>query len=373
MPHAVALLAAAVLAVACSGGGSSGSAGPVTLPSPTLVAIKAPPCATDVSRTFVSQNAVPVDQAYPTMPNTDYYLVVRYLGTDSLSAGPAFDFGRFPADWPVVADRGLPLTGLTVPDPKGTWQRSRSADATPATASAFQANCQDAGSYLDTATFPRPDITGGGPHALYGFSFNDPPPQPVFDGGAATEFVLQASVEIPYLRVKPFAGSTSATPVGQVVLAAYFRDRNTRRAFAVIAGLFDNRFTDGTPYPPYVAHDTQTPFASQALADGGPWVARYADSAAFGGAPFAGLRPYRLRLTQAAFARLLADVNAYCQGHRTDRFCGAAYPDGSAFSPAILDYDLTDFGVLHEIVRGALDPHLAMGVHVSAPGAYRLR
>lgn len=366
----------AASAAGCSGGGGSTS-GSVTTPppAPVLTAIKAPECVADPARAFVTQNVEPVAQVYPTMPNEGYYLVVRYLGSDSIAASPAFDYGRYPADWPVAALRGQPITGLTVPEPRTAGQRARTADATPDTSSAFQLACADAGSYLDTATFPRRDVIGGGPHAVYGFAFNNPTPQPVFETSLPGDFILQAGLEIPRLRVTVPAGTALAfEPVGQVSLFAYFRDRTTRKVFALLVAIFDNRFGAADPYVPFVAHDTQTPFASQPLgSSAAPYFQREGDSQAFTGTPWAGLRPFRARLTQSQFARIVADVNAWCRDHRSQRFCDAPSADAPAFSASPFDYEITDFGMLHEVFPGRPAGDLAMGVHVSSLGAWRLR
>ena len=365
----------AASAAGCSGGGSTSGSVTTPPPAPVLTAIKAPECVADPARAFVTQNVEPVSQVYPTMPNEGYYLVVRYLGGDSIAAAPAFDYGRYPADWPVAALRGQPITGLTVPEPRAAGQRARTADATPDTSSAFQLACADAGSYLDTATFPRRDVIGGGPHAVYGFAFNNPSPQPVFETSLPGDFILQASLEIPRLRVTVPAGTAlTFEPVGQVSLFAYFRERTTRKVFALLVAIFDNRFGTADPYAPFVAHDTQTPFASQPLgSSAAPYFLREGDSQSFTGTPWAGLRPFRARLTQQHFARIVADVNAWCRDHRSQRFCDAPSADAPAFSASPFDYEITDFGMLHEVFPGRPAGDLAMGVHVSSLGAWRLR
>ncbi len=367
------------LAVAAGCGGGGSTSGTVTggpppgSGTPVLTAIQAPECIPDTAGAFVTQNVEPAVPLHPNMPNRGYFLVVRYLGEDAIAGAPAFDFGRFPADWPDAALRGQPVTGLTVPEPRAAWQRARTADATPATSSAFQLACRDAGSYLDTGTFPRRDVVGGGPHAIYGFSFNDPPPQPVFDALPATEFVLQASVEIPSFRTRIPSGATlTQPPIGQAALFAYFKDRTTGKAIGLLAALFDNRYAPGEAYVAYVGHDTQTPFVSSPLG-AGTYLTPAADSLSFGGQPWAGLRPARMRLTQANFTRILADVNAFCRDRRALRGCDAPSAGADAYSASPLDYDITDFGLLHEVFPGIPSGDLAMGLHASSLGAWRSR
>lgn len=162
-------------------------------------ALKGPDCITDASRSFFSQNIQPAEPPHPTLPIGRYYMIVRYLGAASISAPAAPDFGHFPQSyaWPPV--RGMALTGLSVPDPKDAWQRASHADATLDDSSAFQLHCYDAGSFINTWTFPDDlSISGGGPHSIYGYSFYDAQTPPIYDGNPGTDFVLQASVEIPW-------------------------------------------------------------------------------------------------------------------------------------------------------------------------------
>lgn len=364
-----AALGVVTVAIGCSSAsGPSGSSGPVLTP------IKGPECIADASRAFIAQNVEPTVPVFPSMPNEGFYLVVRYLGERSISGSPGFDFGRFPADWPAASNRGLPITGLTVPQPRAAWQRAASDDATPDTSSAFQLHCTDAGSWLNTATFARRDIVGGGPHAVYGFAFNNPPPQPPFDRSAGTEFVLQANVEVPWFRISlPPAVTVTTAPIGQVSFFAYFRDRTTRKVFGLIVGIFDNRYGADGLYDAYVAHDTQTPYVSQPLAGASPYVVRAPESQSFTGVAWSGPRFFRARLPQDRFLRAVADVNAWCREHRAMRYCDAPSAEAAAFSVDPLDYEVTDIGVLHEVFRGVPEGDLAMGVHVSDFGAWNLR
>ncbi len=348
-------LGAAALSLGCSS--SSHSSGPAAL---EYTPIKAPECIADTAGAFVTQNTPPVVPHFPSMPNTGYYLVVRYLGEDSIAGSPGYDWSS--------------VTGLPVPEPRSRWQRARTDDATPGTSSAFQLHCTDAGSFLDTATFPWRDIVGGGPHTVYGFAFNTPAPQPLFDASPGTQFVIQANAEVPWLRTT-VPGATLATPgpLGQVNLFAYFRDRRSAKVFGLILGIFDSRYgATGLPES-RIDHDTYTPYLSQPLGSPSAWVARPAESQAFSGLPWTGLRLFRGMVTQERFARAIADVNAWCRAHRSLRYCDAASTDADAYSADPLDYEVTDFGVLHEVLRGSAGGDIAMGLHVSDVGLWNAR
>lgn len=336
--------------------------------------LKAPECVTDVSNAVFEESTQQPIPPHPTLPVTNFYLIVRYMGDDAISANPAYDFGRIDASYAWPPYRGRALTGLTVPEPKSEWQRAKRSDATPDTSSAFQVHCYDAGSFINTWTFPDQAITGGGPHAIYGYSFNDPPPPAIFDSNPATDFVLQASIEIPWFAAYTGApGDQSATPIGQVSLFAYFRDRSTGKTFALLLGIFDNRSGAESSYPSTVAHDGSTPFVSVPFSNTAAYATLSPYSSTYTGVPWTGLRFFRAHITQSNFSAALRDINTYCRSHTDARYCGIFPFIWQAYSPAVTDYELTDFGLLHEVDRGGRNGNLSMGVHVYGLGAWAFR
>ena len=56
-------------------------------------ALKAPECITDAAQSFFTQNVQPAEPPHPGLPIGRYYLIVRYLGDDSISAAPTTNFG----------------------------------------------------------------------------------------------------------------------------------------------------------------------------------------------------------------------------------------------------------------------------------------
>ena len=340
----------------------------------TATPLKAPDCIADASLSFFSQNIQPAEPPHPTLPIGRYYMIVRYLGADSISSPVTSDFGRFPPSYPWPPVRGTALTGLSPPDPKEMWQRASHADATLDDSSAFQLHCYDAGSFLNTWTFPRdPSITGGGPHSIYGYSFDDASAPSIYDSNPATDFVLQASIEVPWFAPwsEPLA-VPGGGPIGQVNLFAYFRDRASGRTFALLLAIFDNRFVVSPPYAPFVAHDGATPFVSTPIATNARYATLSPGSSTFTGTTWTGLRFFRVHVSQDDFRRVLSDVNAYCQAHPELRFCGTSTPTGNAYSPAVGDYQITDFGVIHELGLGPTD-ELSMGLHIFDLGAWNFR
>jgi hypothetical protein len=336
-------------------------------------AIKAPECIADASSAMFAQNVQPDLPPHPTLPIGRFYQIVRYMGDNSIDAPVATDFGRFPDSYAWPPFRGMALTGLSVPDPKSVWQRASSTDATVDTSSAFQVHCYDAGSFINTWTIPQIIVRGGGPHTIHGYSFDDARSPALFDGNPVTDFVLQASVEIPWFAAWP---STTAPPgvepIAQVSLFAYFRDRTNGRTFALLFAIFDNRFPEISSYPPFVAHDGATPFASMPIQVSSRYAAPTPYSAAFTGRTWSGLRFFRAQIGQANFRQLLADVNGFCLQHPSQRYCAGNPMTGTAYSESVSDYEVTDFGVLSETTEPA-SGHLSVGVHIYGLGAWNFR
>jgi hypothetical protein len=336
-------------------------------------ALKAPDCITEPSLSFFSQTVQPAEPPHPTLPIGRYYQIVRYLGASSVGAGVPFDFGHFPPTYAWPPYRGMALTGLTVPEPKSLWQRAASSDATMDSSSAFQLHCYDAGSFINTWTFPEFDITGGGPHSIYGYSFDDVSAPLIYDSDPRTDFVLQTSLEIPWFASWPVSSAPpGVTPIGQVNMFAYFRDRTSGKTLALLLGIFDNRFRGGQAYAAFVAHDGATPFASMPIGASTRYATLSPYSWSFSGVTWTGLRFFRAHVTQANFRQVLADVNAYCQAHGAQRHCAVARAGGSAYSPLVTDYEITDFGVIHE-VTGSSAGNLSMAVHAYDLGAWNFR
>ena len=293
------------------------------------------------------------------------------MGHDAVAASPIYDFGRLPTDYEVPSLRNAALTGLSVPEPRANWQRSTRVNSTADDSSAFQMHCYDAGSFINTWTFPYTTVQGGGAHSVYGYDFHDPPPPAVFDDGPATDLVLQVRLEVPWVALWP-SPITGEQPVGEVSLFAYFRDRTTGKLFALVMLLFDNRLgVDGT-YVPFVSDDLRTPFVSMPLNSRAGYATLSPASSSATGVPWTGLRFFRGHIGQDNFRSMLRDINTYCLGHRDAPFCEAAPSSANAFTEDVRSYDITLFGVLHEIGQPP-DSNISMGVHLSDVGVWNFR
>ena len=355
---------------------SAMSAGASDLASAQATPIKEPECIGDPSSLFFSQNVVPAEPPHPTLPIGHYYEIVRYLGSGSVATPVSFDFGHIPQSYAWPPFRGLPLTGFMVPDPKVSYQRASRFDADTDNSSAFQLHCYDAGSFINTFTFPHfPNSPAGGAHSIYGYSFDAAQLPPVYDSNPGTDFVLQASVEIPWFySVADPAAPPGVVPVGQASLFAYFLDRQSGKTFALLAAIFDNRATaPGASLSPYVAHDGATPFVSTPIGATSKYATISPYSASFTGNTWSGVRFYRAHVTQDDFRQALADINAFCAADPALRYCSSPAPGAPAFSSSVTDYAITDFGVLHEVFPQSPMANLSMGVHVYGLGTYNLR
>jgi hypothetical protein len=240
-------------------------------------------------------NIQPVEPPHPTLPIGSYYMIVRYFGTSSVASPVASDFGRFPASYPWPPLRGAALTGLTVPDPKAAWQRASQPDATLDDSSAFQLHCFDAGSYMNTWSFvSNPTVSGGGPHSIYGYSFDNATTPSIYDSNPATDFVLQASVEIPWFASWPDPQAPPGiVPIGQVNIFAYLRDRLSGKTFALLLAIFDNRFASNPTSGAFAAHDGATPFVSAPISANARYGTLSPGSSTFTGTAWTGLRFFR--------------------------------------------------------------------------------
>ena len=333
--------------------------------------IKGPECVTDTTGYFYAEDELTPDPETAMPPLSHFYLVVRNMGLDAVAASPSYDFGRLPADYPAPGLRNAPLTGLSIPEPRASSQRSTRVGSTADDSSAFQMHCYDAASFINTWTFPYANVPGSGAHSVYGYDFHDPPPPAIFDDNPATDLVLQVSVEVPWVALWP-SPTTGEEPVGQVSLFAYFRDRTTGKQFVALLLIFDNRLgIDGT-FAPYVADDLRTPFVGMPFNSRAGYATISPVSSSATGVPWTGLRLFRAHITQDNFRSMLRDINAYCSGHRAAPFCDAAQASANAFSEDVANYDLALFGVLHEVGRPP-DGNISMGMHLYDVGAWNFR
>jgi hypothetical protein len=341
----------------------------------TPTPIKAPECIDDPAAYFFSETVPPPGPVHPTNPIGHYYEVVRYIRTSAVSTPTSYDYGHFPQAYPWPPLRGQPLTGFTVPEPKYRYQRTSRTDADADNASGFQLHCTEAGSFINTFTFPHVEGVGGGPHSIYGYSFDADKLPSIFDSNPATDFVMQVFMEIPWFySVADPAAPAGVVPVGQASMFAYLRDRHSGKAFGIVLGIFDNRATATVAtYTPVVAHDTQTPFVSTPVGAGSKYATLSPYSSTFTGTTWSGLRFFRMHITQDNFRSMLADVNAFCAANTALNYCAGTAPGAPAFSNSISDYQLTDFGVLHEVFPQSDDANLSMGMHVVELGAWNFR
>jgi len=372
MRHSISCSFIGVIAWACVAAASvARQASAADLRNYEATPIKAPECVADTTGYFYSEQELAPDPATAVPKLTHFYFVVRNLGANAVSAAPTYDFGRLPTDYPYPPIRGAALTGLTVPEPRQQWQRSTRVNSTADDSSAFQIHCYDAGSFINTWTFPYVEVPGSSPHSIYGYDFNDPGPRPVFDDNPSTDLVLQVSLEVPWIALWP-SPTTGEMPVAQVSLFAYFRDRTTGKPFAILLLLFDNRLGATGTFPVQISDDLRTPFIGIPLNSGARFSTLSPYSASATGIPWTGLRFFRSHITQGNFREMLLAINDYCREKRIAPFCEASSSSANAFSDDVKDYEITMFGVIHE-VSVLPDSNISMGLHLYDLGVWNFR
>jgi hypothetical protein len=364
------VLGVAALLVSCGGGGG-GTPAPVPSQSgPTLTALQGPECITDTSGRWVSTLKQP-DADSPSAPARKFFMAVRYV--HAIDTPITSNFARLGE---VNLTNFDPEAGVLAKD-YGRWQRGR-VDGDASVTSGFQMKCDEVGSVINTATFARQSIVGAGPHSAYFYDFRDPADPltlsklpAAFDADPATDLVLQAQLEIPWLQRSgpPDDTATGSLAIAQVTLAAYLRDARSGKLFAYAVMLYQNAPQE----QPQVAHDEEVAYVSTP-SQTNEFITMSPQSAGYSSATWTGLKPYRVHISQAKFAHALTKVNAFCAlpENRARSFC---LPGASStnFSADPVDYQLVAFGMLHEVFTGRPDNNVASGVHYKDVGAWRAR
>jgi hypothetical protein len=321
-----------------------GGVGAADLFNGTPSAIVEPDCIADPGAAFLTQSAPPEGR---------FTLIVRHLGLDALDVHPSYDFG---------AIEGLPLTNLSVPTPRGAWQRARS-DQDPNYTSAFQVHCFDAGFFINTWRFEPRELIDEGPHVAYGFAFSDPPP--AFDADPATDLVLQAELEVPWLY----------RPQGSAIAQTYFQirlfDVSTERSFQMTFLLHQNTGVEFTPYADYARNDSlfvATPLMTNAVITRSPY------SAAPSATSWTGLRFFRAQLTPANFRAAIDLVNGFCATRGDVPDCSVLPARATPLSIDPTHYVVSEFSVITEIFNADTDANgLSIGLHLRGLGLYNFR
>ena len=69
----------------------------------------------------------------------------------------------------------------------------------------------------------------------------------------------------------------------------------------------------------------------------------------------------------------MQDVNEFCRSKSDLRYCDAVPALGAAYSQAVTDYEITDFGVIHEISGGGPYRQSEHGRDIYGLGAWNFR
>jgi hypothetical protein len=239
-------------------------------------------------------------------------------------------------------------TGLHVP---ASAQRGYE-DGPPRHGNAFQLDCNGAGFFIDTSSFPHSvPIFGAGPSVGIARLFE--PAIRAF-GDTSSTLIFEARIAVPWV-------STPTAPVegaAQVSLLYYARDLTGSAVFAHVIGLFDNRAPELAASVETVQWDGEVFFVGSLLRDeaSGFPAPRYVRVPPFSQqmrfhAPFTQPLLFRAELPYAVFRDLLV------------RFKADA---GIAMSTDPRDYGITVVGVLGEVFPGTGTAHeVSIGASVT--------
>ncbi len=322
----------------------AGTVAAANLYNGTPTPIKEPACIADPDPAFVLDQPAPEDR---------YILVVRHMDSDALSTKPSYDYGALGEQ---------PLTGFHPDVPRDFWQRAK-ADVDANYSSAFQLQCADAGMFINTWRFEPQTLIDEGPHAAYTYAFSDWPP--IYDGNPDTDFVLQASLEVPWLY-RP-AGEA----IAQIYFQARFFDASSGKPLQMTLLVFANEGIAYSPYVDYARNDSlfvSAPLTTTAIATRSPYS--YGATAE----PWTGLRFFRAQITPANFGAAVALVNQFCA--RRPDIPDCAIPPGRdlALSRDPADYRLIEFSVITEVFNADTGRNgMSVGMHLQSLGAFTFR
>jgi hypothetical protein len=315
-----AVLSATIALGACSGGGGGNSA-------------SAPGCA-DAANIIAEEAPAPANATY---------LRVQHMG----DPGTPEWLGEIAnmITWDVGA-----LTGLHAPP---SAQRGYRDEGPPVAASAFQLRCESAGFLINTRSFSHTfPLVGEGPSASLSRDLV-PTVAPFHDANSL--FTLEARVSVPWIE-------NESTPVGDgtagVGFFYYVQDTVSGTSIAHVIGMYDNRQpgVNGSGVEG-LGNDGVVAFA------GTPLLAVDAS-----GLPirFAGLPP---QAPQMRFVQPFSDPTLFRAEISYARFrdmLAALRLNGSRISPDPLDYRITSYGVIGEVVTGIGPGHnVALGASVT--------
>lgn len=308
----------------------------------TPTAVTEPACIDDPAQAFLVESAAPEDR---------FSLVVRHMGTDALAVWSDTDFGEF---------EGRPLTNLHVPLPRSGWQRARS-DGTANFTSAFQLHCFDAGFFINAWRFEPEQLIDEGPHAVYAYTYSNPPL--AFEGDGSTDLAIQVELEVPWLY-RP-----GGSAVAQTYFQLRFHDSISDKSLQMTLLLFDTVDVGFAPFADYARNDSLfvgAPLASSAVVTRSPY------SAPPGTQPWTGLRFFRGQITQQNFGAAIDLANRFCAQRADIPECAIPPALNTPLSLNTADYRIREFSVITEIFNADTGANgVSVGLHLRGLGLYR--
>ena len=276
-----------------------------------------PPNGSDSVNYYVRDLPSGIQQSSP--KDGKWSVNVRHMGPDIVSSNPTGDFSL--------------LTLLSVPPLNQRGQNSGDSSTTPV----FQVKGPDFGSFIDTTLVPDRVVVGGGPHST--FSVNPQFPFPMTRNLAIS---FDSAVKTSH---------TTGTGVAQLVVYFYLIERTSGVTIACLWAIFDSR-SGQINYLPTVGSDTTVAFSSAPFGTNvfGTLMPGSSSMTSSTG----GLKQYEIKIEKSNFDAILQQVNVF-------RLANSM----STISENIIDFDLVQFGVIHEIFKQSPGDTVRTGVRVS--------
>jgi hypothetical protein len=308
------MIASTVTGVSIFAVGCGGSSGQI---SPQGYTMLFPPNASDSVNYYLRDLPSGIQQESPN--DGKWSVNVRHMGPDIISSNPTGDFS--------------PVTSLLVPPLNQRGQNTGDSTTTPA----FQVQGPDFGSFIDTTLVPDRVVVGGGPHSTWSINPQSP-------------FPMAQNLAISFDAVIKTSEATG-TGVAQLVVYFYLVDRLSGVTIACLWAIFDNR-PSFLGYAPVASSDTfvafsTAPFGTNAFGTLLPGSAGMTSSTG-------DMNRYEIKVEKSNFDTILQQINVF-------RLANSM----STISTNITDFNLVQFGVIHEVFKQAPGDTVRTGVRVS--------
>jgi|GEM_PF-5451550 len=255
------------------------------------------------------------------------YVVVRHMGNSQLSTSPTFPTGD--------------VTGYYVVGNRNFYERGYQAQwPTALRGNSYQMQGANTGIYLDSRTFPKLNVVGGGPHAVWSYLWSNRPMPWLYPD---RDLTLQARVTMPIMEA-------SGGGVGQLSFVIYLQDVSNLANPKWLAVLVNLVNAPGGNYTEQVMHDHQVAFASSPLRAGQAYLTKSPYSQSQTSVSWSGVKLFRAHISRQNLINIINKANL-------------AYPQYQ-FSTNPMDYELAQMHVLAEMSIVNSGANVRMGLSI---------